>query len=118
MAVGLLLALAGILLMSQTMPLAAFSGAILISLMTGGVSALCSALIGDRLAEEWRGRSVGLLYTLRDLGATVGPPIALSLTPLIGLGRVYRLTAGLLAAALLVALVMSVREGRRTQAAL
>lgn len=115
MAFALLLALAGIVLMSQTRPLAAFTGAILISLMTGGVSALCSALIGDRVAEEWRGRSVGLLYTLRDLGATVGPPIALSLTPLIGLGRVYRLTAGLLAASLLVALVMSVREGRRTR---
>ncbi len=79
------------LLMSQTQPLAAFSGAVLVSLMTGGVSALCSALIGDRVAEEWRGRSLGLLYTLRDLGATVGPPTALALTPLLGLGNVFAL---------------------------
>lgn len=116
MAGALLLALAGILLMSQTQPLAAFTGAILISLMTGGVSALCSALIGDRVTGEWHGRSLGLLYTLRDLGATIGPPIALSLTPLIGLGRVYRFTAGLIAAAVLVALAISVREGRRQRA--
>lgn len=112
MAAALLLALAGMLLMSQTQPLAAFSGAVLISVMTGAVSALSSALIGDRVAEEQRGRSLGLLYTLRDLGATIGPPTALALTPLIGLGSVYRFTAGLITAAALVALVMSVRERR------
>ncbi len=116
MAGALLLVLAGMLLMSQTQPLAAFSGAVLVSLMTGGVSALCSALIGDRVAEEWRGRSLGLLYTLRDLGATIGPPTALALTPLLGLGNVFRYTAVLVAAAVVVALVMSVREQRRQRA--
>ncbi len=113
MTILLLLALAGMLLMSQTQPWIAFSGAVVISIMTGGVSALSSALIGDRMAKEWHGRSLGFLYTARDLGATVGPPIALALTPLLGLGTVYRLTAGLIALAALVAGWMSLRERRR-----
>lgn len=112
----LLLALAGMLLMSQTQPWIAFSGAVVISIMTGGVSALSSALIGDRMAKEWHGRSLGFLYTARDLGATIGPPVALALTPLLGLGTVYRLTAGLITLAALVAGWMSLRERRRQPA--
>lgn len=112
----LLLALAGMLLMSQTQPWIAFSGAVVISIMTGGVSALSSALIGDRMAKEWHGRSLGFLYTARDLGATIGPPVALALTPLLGLGTVYRLTAGLITLAALVAGWMSLRERQRQPA--
>lgn len=109
---SLALALLGMLLMSQIQPWIAITGAILISIMTGGVSALSSALIGDRVSGELHGRSLGLLYTARDLGATVGPPIALALTPLIGLGTVYRLTAGLIGIAALLAGWMSLRERR------
>lgn len=116
MTILLLLALVGMLLMSQTQPWIAFSGAVVISIMTGGVSALSSALIGDRMAKEWHGRSLGFLYTARDLGATIGPPAALALTPLLGLGTVYRLTAGLITLAALVAGWMSLRERRRQPA--
>lgn len=116
MTILLLLALVGMLLMSQTQPWIAFSGAVVISIMTGGVSALSSALIGDRMAKEWHGRSLGFLYTARDLGATIGPPAALALTPLLGLGTVYRLTAGLITLAALVAGWMSLRERQRQPA--
>ncbi len=112
MATALLLALMGLMLMSQTQPYLALTGAVVLSIMTGGISSLSSAIIGDRVVQEWHGRSLGLLYTARDLGATIGPPIALGLTPSIGLGAVYRLTAGLIAAAALAALYMTLREQR------
>jgi MFS family permease len=112
MATALLLALMGLMLMSQTQPYLALTGAVVLSIMTGGISSLSSAIIGDRVVQEWHGRSLGLLYTARDLGATIGPPVALGLTPLIGLGTVYRLTAGLIAAAALAALYMTLREQR------
>ena len=114
MAAALLLALAGMVLMSQPQPSLALTGAVLISLMTGGISALSSAIIGDQVSGQWYGRSVGFLYTLRDLGATIGPPIALGLTPIIGLQLVFQLTAGLIAIAALAALWMTVHE-RRSQ---
>ncbi len=115
MATALLLALAGLLLMSQTRLSLALAGAVMLSIMTGGISSLSSAIVGDRVVMERYGRSLGLLYTARDLGATIGPPIALGLTPLIGLAAVYQLTAGLIAAAALAALWMTLRERRSRQ---
>lgn len=112
MTAALVMALAGMLLMSLANPWIAFCGAVLISIMTGGVSALSSALIGDRLPEEWHGRSLGLLYTARDLGATIGPPVALALTPIIQLSWVYRFTTVLIGAAALLSMWMSLRERR------
>jgi len=89
--------------------------AAVISLVTGGISALSSAIIGDRVSGQWYGRSTGLLYTLRDLGATIGPPIALGLIPLIGLQLVFQLTSALIAVAALAALWMTFDEQRSRQ---
>jgi len=113
MATALLLALVGMTMMSFPEPSLALTGAVVISVMTGGISALSSAIIGDRVSGQWYGRSIGLLYTLRDLGATIGPPIALGLTPLIGLKLVFQLTAGLIGIAALAALWMTIHEQRR-----
>jgi len=115
MAAALLLALAGMAMMSQPQPASALSGAVVISLVTGGISALSSAIIGDRVSGQWYGRSTGLLYTLRDLGATIGPPIALGLIPLIGLQLVFQLTSALIAVAALAALWMTFDEQRSRQ---
>ena len=115
MAAALLLALAGMAMMSQPHPAIALSGAVLISLVTGGISALSSAIIGDRVEGQWYGRSTGLLYTLRDLGATIGPPIALGLIPLIGLQLVFQLTSALIAVAALAAFWMTFHEQRSRQ---
>lgn len=115
MAIALLLALVGMALMSLPQPSLALTGAVAISMMAGGISALSSAIIGDRVGGQWYGRSLGLLYTLRDLGATIGPPVALGLTPLIGLKLVFQLTAGLIGVSALAALWMTIRERRSRQ---
>lgn len=112
MTVALALALLGIFMMSQSQPVTALLGAVLISFMTGGVSSLSSALIGDKMPEIWHGRSLGLLYTLRDLGATIGPSVALILTPMIGIEKTYQLTGILIAVSTVLAIWMAIREPR------
>jgi len=116
MTIALALALAGLLMMSQSHPVTALLGAVLISFMTGGISSLSSALVGDKIPEVWHGRSLGLLYTLRDLGATIGPTVALTLTPLIGIEKTYQLTGILIAISTVLSIWMALREPRHKPA--
>ena len=66
------------------------------------------------LAEQQRGRRLGILFTVGDLTSAVGPPLTygvplfglgtIGLIPLLGLRGVYMLSAGIFAAMFLVTL--------------
>ncbi|MBM3145792.1 MAG: MFS transporter [Chloroflexi bacterium] len=110
-ALSLLLGGAGIWLMSIPFAPVALMGALLAQMVSGGVETLVPAIIGDRVNGRSRGRSLGLIYTFGDLGATLGPVVALGILNRnwLTVGEIYK------AAALLLVLVgiFAVTQTRR-----
>jgi hypothetical protein len=47
---------------------------------------------------------LGILFTIGDLSSAIGPPLAYALLPLLGLGSIYLMGAGLYALMFVVAL--------------
>jgi MFS family permease len=70
-------------------------GVLLTSVSSGGMQALATSITGDVVASAQRGRAIGLLHTMGDLGSALGPPFAYGLIPFIGVGGVYALCAAL-----------------------
>ena len=83
---------------------AILAGIALAAAASGGIQTLATALTGDLVSQEERGRAIGLLYTAGDLGSAIGPPAAYALLPWLKLTGVYGLCAALLAAQMLVVL--------------
>ena len=92
----LLAAAVGMALLACGPPLLLVIGALLGAVASGGLQALIVALTGDLTPASRRGRSVGLLQTLGDIGSAAGPLLAYALLPYLGLAGVYFLCAGLL----------------------
>jgi hypothetical protein len=90
--------------MSSSLLALALAGALLVQVSSGGVGSLIIAVAGDSVAEKLRGRALGVIYTVGDFGAAIGPSVALSLLGLeyFTLPMIYRASAGFL---LLTALV-------------
>jgi MFS family permease len=93
--------------MGGTVQIPALLGALLAAVASGSIQALVPAIIGDRSAAAQQGRALSVLFTVGDLGSALGPPLALGLLPLMSVGEVYRLSAGVMAAVLLFALWQS-----------
>jgi MFS family permease len=74
-----LLGAAGLILMSLPIVAVAIAGIALAALTGGSTQSLAPAIIGDRVDRAQRGRAIGLIYILGDLGSTIGPPLALGL---------------------------------------
>jgi MFS family permease len=98
-AASLLLGGVGIGLMSVKLAALALSGAFLVQVIGGGIESLVPAIAGDRIGRARHGRALGVIYTVGDLGSTLGPPIALGLlnAEWLSLGEIYRGCAVLLA---------------------
>ncbi len=88
----------GIALMSARIIPVALLGAMIVPVIGGGVETLIPAIIGDRVSEQARGRSLGITNTFGDLGAMLGPIMALGLLnrELLSLGEIYQMSALLL----------------------
>ncbi len=87
-------------------------GALLAALTAYGVPAITAALVGDQVLPERRARGLGIIYTVGDLGATLGPVISLALVPIIGIRQVYLISAGLYGLAAVQSFVMAVLKQR------
>jgi len=98
----------GVWLMSLKLPALALAGGLLAPVM-GSVETLVPAIVGDRIRQARRGRTLGLVFTLADLGSTLGPPLALGLLNAgwMSLGDIYQASAILLAGVALFALAQS-----------
>jgi MFS family permease len=97
-------------LMSQCAPVAILVGIALGAMVSGGVQALVVALTGDLAGQTQRGRAIGLVHSVGDLGSAVGPPVAYALLPRMELRGVYLLCAGLFAAGLVLLLAFRSRS--------
>jgi MFS family permease len=76
--------------------LAAILAGIACAALVRGVSqAMVTALTGDLVGPEGRGRAIGLVHTASDLGSAIAPPIAYLLLPWAGLKGIYLGCAGL-----------------------
>lgn len=64
-------------------------GVILSAIAGGSVPALIPAIIGDRIPQSQRARSLGYIFSFGDLGSAIGPPIALSLVGIISLPKLF-----------------------------
>jgi MFS family permease len=114
---GLALGGTSMVLMSWRAPAAVLAGISLGAVTSGGVQALAIALTGDLVGQARRGRAIGLVHTVGDLGSAVGPPVAYAMLPGMGLPGVYLLCAGLFAAGLILVLWFAAREGAFTKQA-
>jgi MFS family permease len=110
---GLAIGAVSMVLMSWRAPAAVLAGISLGALTGGSVQALVTVLTGDLVTQTQRGRAIGLMHTIGDLGSAVGPPVAYALLPGIGLPGVYRFCAVLFAAGLALVLWSQTRGNRR-----
>jgi MFS family permease len=116
---GLAIGAVSMVLMSWRAPAAVLAGISLGAVTGGSVQALVTALTGDLVTRAQRGRAIGLMHTIGDLGSAfgppvaVGPPVAYALLPGIGLPGVYRLCAALFAAGLALVLWSQTWTGER-----
>jgi MFS family permease len=78
-AVATLLGAVGVWLMSDQRPTLALIGAFVAPLIGGSVESLIPTITGDQVGRAQHGRALGLIYSGGDLGAMLGPPIALGL---------------------------------------
>jgi MFS family permease len=94
LAAALIVGAAGLWAMGSKEAWLALAGALLVSASAGGIPALTAALIGDRVHASRHSRSLGIVFSIGDLGSAVGPSLGLALVPVIGLGGTYLLCAG------------------------
>jgi len=106
---GLTIGIISMILIAWSTPAAILAGVSLGAVAGGSVQALVTALTGDLVSQEQRGRAIGLLHTVGDLGSAVAPPVAYALLPWIELSGVYLVSAGLFAVGLVLTLVSGAR---------
>jgi MFS family permease len=114
---GLMPGVAGFSLLAFSLPLTIILGLPLTAITSGGSQGLSTALVGDLSSASQHGRRLGILFTIGDLSSAIGPPLAYALLPLLGLGSIYLMGAGLYALMFVVALQFAlggpvVRQGR------
>jgi MFS family permease len=90
---GVAAAALGMLLASWGVPAAIVVGVAIAAMARGGMQAMVTALIGDLVHHEQRGRAIGIVHTAGDLGSAIGPVIAYAILPWIGLRSIYLLGA-------------------------
>ena len=100
----------GVTLMSLPLLGIALAGAFMAVPLSGGIPALSAAVVGDACSPAQQSRAISVTYTIADLGSAIGPPLALALTPLLGIDTVYQGSAALFALAALFAFGMARRE--------
>jgi MFS family permease len=92
---GTIVAALSMFLISWENPAAIWIGVALGAIAGGSIQALVTALIGDIVAQDLRGRAIGLVHTAGDLGSAVGPLAAYAVLQRIGLSGIYLFGAGL-----------------------
>ena len=112
MAWGMAAGAAGMALTAWRAPAGILMGVFLGAISTGSIQALAIALAGDLVQPAQRGRAIGLLHTVGDLGSALGPPAAYALLPFLGISTLYWLCAALFAVGMIPALALSRRRAR------
>jgi MFS family permease len=107
---GLVPGITGFGLLAMGSPLMALVAIPLTAIAGGSNQSLSTALVGDLSDERLRGRRMGILFTIGDLTSALGPPLAYSMIPLIGINSIYLFGAGVFALMFVVALRWTVTK--------
>jgi MFS family permease len=97
---ALAIGMASMILLTADAAAVVLIGVSLAAIVRGTVQAMVTALTGDLVHQEQRGRAIGLVHTASDLGSALGPPAAYALLPWTGLKGVYLICAVIFAAEL------------------
>jgi MFS family permease len=92
---GLAIGAVSLSLVTLRAPFAILIGISLGAITSASVQTLVIALAGDLADQAQRGRAIGLVHAVGDIGSAAGPPVAYALLPAVGLDGVYWLCAGL-----------------------
>ena len=111
---GLLPGVAGFGLLAIGMPFTTLLGIPLAAVTSGSNTGLSTALVGDLGNSGRQSRRLGVLFTVGDLAAAIGPLLAYALMPSIGLKSLYWLSAAIFAAMFLVTLQRAGRQVKST----
>jgi MFS family permease len=103
---GIALSVMSMVFLSSRFSVIIVLGIAMIALARGSMQSMTTSLTGDLTSVSHRGKAVGLLHTVGDLGSAIGPPVAFYLFPLWGLSHVYLLCAGIFGLSLVVNLVL------------
>jgi MFS family permease len=83
-------------LLTSSSPLALVTGLLASAAASGVMQTIATALVGEQVSPDRRGRAIGLFHTMGDLGSALGPLVAYALLDQIGLNGVFLMCAGLL----------------------
>jgi MFS family permease len=84
-----ILGIGGMILINLPWIVPAVTGALLVAITSGGTQAIVPSIIGDQIDRSEKSRAIGIVLSIGDLGSALGPPLALSLFPIIGLRNLY-----------------------------
>lgn len=87
-ALGLMPGVLGFIILALGLPGFALLGLPLTSVSSSSNQSLSTAITGD-LSRGRRGRSLGILFTVGDLGSAIGPPLAFTLIAFVPLTQLY-----------------------------
>jgi MFS family permease len=104
---GLIPGIIGLALLASGNPIAILLGVPLSAVTSGSNQSLATALLGDHIASERRGRALGWMHTFGDFSSAIAPPLAYGLLAWIGLSGMYLACAVLLIAMLVWTLRLS-----------
>ncbi|MBU0703586.1 MAG: MFS transporter, partial [Chloroflexi bacterium] len=109
---GLVPGVTGFSLLAIGSPLTILAGVPLVAVTSGSNQGLSTTLIGDLGNAQRQSRQLGLLFTVGDLASAIGPLLAYSLIPLVGIKGLYLLNAAVFASMFLLALRRSAQSAR------
>ena len=111
---ALLLSGIGLWLMSIDTVFVALSGVLIASLFGGSSETLIPAIVGDEVGFRTSGRTLGIIYTVADLGSTLGPFVSLAVldSELLTINEVYIACVGLILIAAAATFIASRKEAR------
>lgn len=101
---GLASGISGFSLLALGLPATVLFGLPMTYFASSSNQGLSTALVGDLGDPKRRGRLLGVLFSVGDLGSAIGPPLAYALIPVWGARGVYWLAAGLFGFMFLLAL--------------
>jgi MFS family permease len=100
-AASVLVGMAGFIILAFAQSLWSVLLGVALSALSGGAAvAVLAALMGDSVPSGRMGAAMGAYATAGDIGSAIGPTLAFSLVPLVGLKLVYLFSALIFAAGL------------------
>ena len=84
-------------MLAAGLPLTALIGLPLAAITNASNQNPATAVVGGLGNKARRSRRLGILFTVGDLASAVGPPLAYTLMPVLGIRNIYLLGAGLFA---------------------